>query len=187
MKKTPAVAAAAAVAATLSLTSYASPYWTLHQMKAAVEKKDADRLSEHIDFPSLRESFKGQMMTMMNKRMAAPEMANNPFSGVGQTMAVALINPLIDAAVSPAGVLAMMESGKVRPTPKGTPQKEPTTPQADVAQEKLEYSVDYQGWNKVAISQPGQDTGRFILKRTGLWSWQLSALELPRPLLESEK
>ena len=37
------------------------------------------------------------------------------------------------------------------------------------------------------MSQPGQDAGRFILKRTGLWSWQLSALELPRSVLESDK
>lgn len=187
MKKTSAIAIAAAVATSLAVTSYASPYWTLHQMKAAIEHKDADRLSEHIDFPALRESFKGQMMAMMNKRMASPEMANNPFSGIGQMMAVALINPLIDAAVSPAGVLAMMESGKVRPATPGSPQADPATPRDQAAQEKLDYSVDYQGWSRVAISQPGQDAGRFILKRTGLWSWQLSALELPRSVLESDK
>jgi len=186
MKKTSAIAIAAAVATSLAFSSYASPYWTLHQMKAAIEVKDADRLSEHIDFPALRESFKGQMMTMMNKRMASPEMANNPFSGIGQMMAVALINPLIDAAVSPAGVLAMMESGKVRPATPGTPKADPAASGEPVTQEKLDYSVDYQGWNKVAISRPGQDAGRFILKRTGLWSWQLSALELPRSVLESD-
>jgi len=182
MKKTHAIAAAAAVAATLVLTSYASPYWTLHQMKTAIADKDADQLSEHIDFPALRESFKGQMMTMMNKRMSSPEMANNPFSGVGQMMAVALINPLIDAAVSPAGVLAMMESGKVQPAPRQTQKADPATPQ-----DKLDYSVNYQSWSKVAVSQRGQHTGRFILKRTGLWSWRLSALELPGSLLEPGK
>ncbi|MEW6372788.1 MAG: DUF2939 domain-containing protein [Pseudomonadota bacterium] len=182
MKKTHAIAAATAVAAILVLTSYASPYWTLHQMKTAIADKDADQLSEHIDFPALRESFKGQMMTMMNKRMSSPEMANNPFSGVGQMMAVALINPLIDAAVSPAGVLAMMESGKVQPAPQQTRKADPATPQ-----DKRDYLVSYQSWSKVAVSQTGQDTGRFILKRTGLWSWQLSALELPGSLLEPGK
>lgn len=181
MKKTPAVAAAA-IAAVLALSSYASPYWTLHQMKSAIDDKDAERLSEHIDFPALRESFKGQMMTAMNRQMSSPEMANNPFAGVGQMMAAALINPMIDAAVSPAGVMAMMESGKVRPAPQQTP-KADTSP----ARDEPGYAVDYQGWSRVAISQPGQDAGRFILKRTGLWSWQLSALELPASLLKADK
>jgi hypothetical protein len=49
----------------------------------------------------------------------------------------------------------------------------------------VNYSVDYQNWNKVAISKPGEDAGRFILNRTGLWSWQLASLELPKAVLDA--
>ncbi|MCC2959899.1 DUF2939 domain-containing protein [Massilia sp. IC2-278] len=180
MKKTPALAAVAIAAALLALSSYASPYWTLHQMKTAIAEKDADGLSEHIDFPALRESFKGQMMTMMQKRLGSAGMANNPFAAMGQMMGAALVNQVVDAAVSPAGVMAMMEAGKVKPGARPAPAAD-----ADAAIETTDYSVDYRGWSKVAISTSQQDAGKFILKRTGLWSWQLSALELPESTLNA--
>jgi len=180
MKKTHALATVAAVAALLALSSYASPYWTLHQMKTAIAEKDADGLSEHIDFPALRESFKGQMMTMMNKHIESAEMANNPIAAMGQMMGAALVNQVVDAAVSPAGVMAMMEAGKVKPGARPAPQAN-----GDAAKETTDYSVDYRGWSKVAISTSQQDAGKFILKRTGLWSWQLSALELPESVLNT--
>jgi hypothetical protein len=178
MKKT--LVAVAAAAALLALSSYASPYWTLHQMKTAIAEKDADGLSEHIDFPALRESFKSQMMTMMKERMASAEMANNPFAAVGQMMGAALVNQLVDAAVSPAGVMAMMEAGKVKPGARPASEA-----RQDAAKESLDYSVDYRGWSKVAVSTSQQDAGKFILKRTGLWSWQLGALELPESVLDA--
>lgn len=180
MKKTHLLATAAVAAALLALSSYASPYWTLHQMKTAIAEKDADGLSEHIDFPALRDSFKGQMMTMMNKRLGSAGMENNPFAAMGQMMGAALVNQLVDAAVSPAGVMAMMEAGKVKP---GARPALEANEQA--AKETRDYSVDYRGWSKVAISTSQQDAGRFILKRTGLWSWQLSALELPESVLDA--
>jgi len=180
MKKTHALASVAAVASLLALSSYASPYWTLHQMKTAITEKDADGLSEHIDFPALRESFKGQMMTMMNKHIESAEMANNPIAAMGQMMGAALVNQVVDAAVSPAGVMAMMEAGKVKPGARPTPEAN-----EDAAKETIDYSVDYRGWSKVAISTSQQDAGKFILKRTGLWSWQLSALELPESVLNT--
>lgn len=180
MKKTHALVAVAAAAVLLGLSSYASPYWTLHQMKTAIAEKDADGLSEHIDFPALRDSFKGQMMTMMKERMASSEMENNPFAAMGQMMGAALIDRMIDVAVSPAGVMAMMEAGKVKPGARPAPEAN-----RDAAKESLDYSVDYRGWSKVAISTSQQDAGKFILKRTGLWSWQLSALELPESVLNA--
>jgi len=180
MKKSHAFAAAAIAAALVALSSYASPYWTLHQMKTAITEKDADGLSEHIDFPALRESFKGQMMAMMKERLAPAGAENNPFAAMGQMMGATLIDRLVDAAVSPAGVMAMMEAGKVKPGARSTQQAK-----ADAANETLDYSVDYRGWSKVAISTSKQDAGTFILKRTGFWSWQLSALELPESVLDA--
>jgi len=180
MKKTHALAAVAVAAALLALSSYASPYWTLHRMKTAIAEKDADGLSEHIDFPALRTSFKAQMTAMMNQRMGSAESANNPFAAMGQMMGAALIDRMIDAAVTPAGVMAMMEAGKVKPGARPAPQAD-----GEAAKERLDYSVDYRGWSEVAISTSKQDAGRFILKRTGLWSWQLSALELPESTLNA--
>jgi hypothetical protein len=189
MKKSHVLIAAAAVAASLALSSYASPYWTLHQMKTAIVEKDADRFSSYIDFPALRESVKGQMMVMMNERLSRPEMADNPFAGIGQMMGAALINPIVDAAVSPAGVIAMFESGKAQPLPGAAGKQESPAPgdaQDNTKDNAPDYAVDYESWSRVAIAKPGDDAGRFILKRTGLWSWQLAALEFPPSVLAAD-
>jgi hypothetical protein len=175
MKRSHALLAVVTAAALLALSSYASPYWTLHRMKTAVVEKDADRFSSYVDFPALRESVKGQMMVMINKRMSGPDIEKNPFAGIGQMMGAALINPIVDAAVSPAGVIAMFESGKAQPL-----QGPARTTESSANADTVNYAVDYENWSKVAVSKPGEDAGRFILKRTGLWSWQLTSLELPK-------
>ena len=153
-------------------------------MNAAIAEKDAERFSSYIDFPALRDSVKGQMLAMMNQHMSRSDMADNPFAGIGRMMGTALINPMVDAAVSPAAVIAMFESGKVQTLP-GQPETEDV--QAQEPKETARYAVDYETWSRVAISKPGNDAGRFILKRTGLWSWQLAALELPVALPHSAR
>jgi len=176
MKKTRILAAITAAAALLALSSYVSPYWTLHQMKTAIAERNADGLSKHIDFPALRSSFKVQMTAMMNKHMASAEMKDNPFASAAQMMGAALVDRVIDTAVSPAGVLAMMEAGKAQPNAR-------SGGSTDAATEHSDYAVNYRGWNTVAIFTSQQDAGQFILKRNGLWSWQLSALEIPESVL----
>lgn len=182
MNKNHVLIAAVAVAACLALSSYTSPYLTLHQMKTAIADKDADRFSSYIDFPALRDSVKGQMMVMMNKRLSRPEMADSPFAGLGRVMGAALIDPVVDAVVSPAGVMAMFESGKVQPLP-GAGKKQEAPPAGAAEAGSPAYAVDYESWSRVAIAKPDTETGRFILKRTGLWSWQLAALEFPPSVL----
>lgn len=161
----------------LTLASYASPHWHLYRMKAAIESRDADAFSEYVDFPALRESFKGQMMAMMSKKMASPEMKDNPFAALGQSMAVALINPLVDAAISPAGVIAMMEN---ETTSLGEASKASMTKPSKPNASKMDYSVAYRSWGKVAVMSKGENAGSFILKRDGIWSWKLAAIELPK-------
>lgn len=186
MKRSHVLGAAGVVAAILALSSYASPYWTLHRMQTAIAEKDAERFSSYIDFPALRDSVKGQLLVILNQHLSRPEVADNPFAGLGQMMGGALINPIVDAVVSPAGVIAMFESGRVQPLPDpaaGNPSQE----QAGTQEETVNYAVDYESWSRVAISKPGGDTGRFILKRTGLWSWQLAALEFPKETSDSAR
>jgi hypothetical protein len=142
-------------------------------MRAAIESRDADAFSEHVDFPALRESVRGQMMIMMSERMSSAEMKDNPFAALGQTLAITLINPMLDAAVSPAGVIAMMERGSTMPTNRGT--------QASASNsDMVDYTVSYRGWDKVIVGRRGHNSGNFVLKRDGLWSWKLAAVELPK-------
>lgn len=170
MKKIPL---AAGVAAVLALTiAFGSPYIALYQLRTAVSERDADAVSEHVDFPSLRENLKGQIMAGMMSSMDTPEMKTNPFANMGKALGVAMVGPMVDAMISPAGVIALMarEPGKsmhdVKP--------EPDT-------KKPDYKLSFKGLNKVLIhrghSEPSD--GAFAMRRSGLWGWKLTSIELP--------
>lgn len=166
------VAAGAAAIALLGLTSYFSPYWDLHQMKTAVENRDAERFSAKVDFPALRESIKAQMGLALDKELAGA--SDKPLAGLGQMMANALLGPIVEAAVSPAGVMRMFQSGSARPVLK----RDEGDPEAPGRDQRPDYSVAYRSWDTVSVTKAGGESGAFILKRAGLWSWKLAAIEL---------
>jgi hypothetical protein len=177
-----AVVIATLITSVAALGSYFSPHLTLYQMKRAIESRDADAFSEYVDFPALRENFKGQMMAKMNQDMSSQEMKGNPFAGLGQALATAFVGPMIDAMVSPAGVIAMMNSGKVTPLPVAA--KGRAVPVSDAAPNQTpNYSVSYKGWNRTVVRVNDQGKEQvgfgFVFKRDGLWSWKLSAVEMP--------
>lgn len=171
MKRT-YVAAAAAAITLLGLTSYFSPYWDLHQMKTAVENRDAARFSDKVDFPALRASIKAQMGLALDKELAGGR--DQPLAGLGQMMANALLGPIVEAAVSPAGVMRMFETGSAKPVIK----RDEDGAESSGRNERPDYSVAYRSWDTVSVTKAGGESGAFILKRAGIWSWKLAAIEL---------
>jgi hypothetical protein len=178
MKARTGVFGVTTIVASLVVASYMSPQWTMRQMKVAMQDGDANSFSEHVDFPALRESFKGQLTAIMDRKLGAPDAHSNPFSKLGQVMAAALITPMVDAMVSPAGVIRMMQSGRVKPSVPGN-----DTHSAPAPNDVATYSFTYRSWSKVAVRSSKDDAGSFILTRDGVWSWKLSAVELPETLL----
>lgn len=170
-----------AVAAVLAAaTSYASPWWRVHQLHAAVAQRDVARVSAFVDFPALRASVKAELMAGMDAGSLAQEARDNPFAAFGKAMARAVIDPVVDALVTPAGVLAMLEAGEVRIQPDRHPQTPPAPAQSQQTGEKARYALSYRSWDRVAIAREDKDGGAFILHRHGLWSWKLGGIELPR-------
>jgi len=169
----------------VAATSYASPWWTLNRLRAAVERHDAEGVSAEVDFPALRDSVKSQLLGSI-----ARDAGTNAFAAIGQAFARAVADPLVDAIVSPAGVAAMVEHGKVsiaEPTrDAGTPDAEPPRdkppqhkpPQHEPPQHEPHYALHYRGWRHFAVT--AEDGGSFVFRRAGLWSWKLAGIELPR-------
>ncbi|KQX98413.1 hypothetical protein ASD28_15080 [Massilia sp. Root133] len=164
----------------VAATSFASPWWTLNRLRAAVERHDAEGVSAEVDFPALRDSVKSQLLGSI-----ARDAGTNAFAAIGQAFARAVADPLVDAIVSPAGVAAMVEHGKVsiaKPTrDAGTPDAEPPRdkpPQHKPPQHKPHYALHYRGWRHFAVT--AEDGGSFVFRRAGLWSWKLAGIELPR-------
>ncbi|MBY0237885.1 MAG: DUF2939 domain-containing protein [Burkholderiaceae bacterium] len=164
----------------LAAFAYASPYFTLHQIKNSLADKDADALSEHVDFPALRENVKGQVMAMMSARMSGPEMKDNPFAAMGQALGAAMVGPMIDSMVSPAGVVALMRNSASRSSSAGET-KAPNSGE----QIKPNYTVSYKGWDRVTVRPAGSEAGEgtLTLRRHGLWNWKLTAIEMPSEIL----
>ncbi|MDN7702267.1 DUF2939 domain-containing protein [Burkholderia semiarida] len=99
---------------------YASPYLALGRLKSAIDARDAQAISEYVDFPSLRISLKQQVTEELMRRVDAVK-KDNPFAVIGALIGSALIGPLVDAYATPEGVAALM-SGL---PPRGNPGERP--------------------------------------------------------------
>ena len=155
----------------VAATSFASPWWTLHRLRTAVDRHDAEAVAAQVDFPALRDSVKSQLLGSI-ARDAGDE--GNTFAAIGRAFARVVADPLVDAIVSPAGVAAMVEHGKVSI---GRPTREDRTPAAEPARDKPRYALHYRGWSRFAVT--AEDGGSFVFRRDGLWRWKLAGIELP--------
>ena len=156
-------------------SSAASPWWTLHRLQAAVARHDAEAVSAQVDFPALRASVKGQLLASMG-RDADKNEGGNPLAAFGSALAMAFVNPLIDAVVSPAGVSAMVEHGRIA-VAQPQPRHAPETADAEPVYDKPRYALAYRGWDRFAVT--AQDGGSFVFRRAGLWTWKLAGIEMP--------
>lgn len=185
MKRKTAFGALALLVAVLA-SSYASPYWTLRQMHAAIETHDAEAFSRYVDYPALRASLKAQALLSLQQRLGLSGSADAPLAGVGQMLGMAMVGTVIDAMVSPAGVMALMARGEAgpRPAPPALPGPAATPDDGQAARparESLRYDVSYRAWDRVDASARRADGERIVveLHRDGLWSWQWSGVRLP--------
>ncbi|WP_396330433.1 DUF2939 domain-containing protein [Burkholderia anthina] len=100
--------------------AYASPYVALGRLKSAIDARDAQAVSEYVDFPSLRISLKQQVTEELMRRIDSVK-KNNPFAVIGALIGSALIGPLVDAYATPKGVAALMSGIP----PRGNPGERP--------------------------------------------------------------
>jgi hypothetical protein len=145
---------------------YASPLWTLHEMREAARTDDAEKLSEYVDYPALREDLKGELRRAMISEMTKQ---NDGFAMLGSAFALALIDPLIDVMVTPEGVEAMFDNAKRA----RLSEKRPKLPEAS-----SDPIVERQGFDQFAVRDKDPTKGSLIFRRHGL-GWKLSGIDLP--------
>jgi hypothetical protein len=166
---------AAATLLAVAATSAASPWWTLHRLQAAVARHDADAVAAQVDFPALRASVKEQAFAALGGKAGETGDGGNPFAAFGRKMAMAVVDPLVDAAVSPQGVATMVEHGRIRI---GQPAPSADTDAVSRDHDQPRYALAYRGWNSFAVT--ARDGGSFIFRRDGLWTWKLAGIDLAR-------
>lgn len=155
----------------------AAPYITVHQMKSAAESYDGEALSEHIEFPSVRQSLKDQMNAMFAKKMTDAEaMKDNPFAELGAAFAGMMVDTMVDAYVTPAGITQLMAGEKPHPGADksvGSANNSDSKPLADA-------SMSYESLDKFVVKVKGEDgdEGKFVLRRRGI-GWKLTDIIIP--------
>src|SRR5471030_1267997 len=180
---------------------YASPYIVLDRLKRAADARDAQTVNQYVDFPLLRGSLKDQVGQLLTRRIDIQK-SGNPLAMIGAMIGAALIGPLVDSYATPDGVAAILNGIP----PKGDPGEKPPVqsesssaaaaapatapapapPAPAVASPSApkpppQTTAGYRSFDTFAVNyQHGTGDARYsaILRRYGLFSWKLVAVEL---------
>lgn len=92
----------------LGLAAYlwASPYRFLRALQGAILEGDRARLERMVDFPRVREGLKSQIQAQLLKE-AGQAGEQNPFAGLAYLLVAGMVDPLVDALISPEGLAAL--------------------------------------------------------------------------------
>ncbi|MEJ7932168.1 DUF2939 domain-containing protein [Ramlibacter sp. AN1015] len=208
-RRAPAVAALLAIAALLLLAAvwWWSPLWTLRQMAQAAQQQDDAGFNARVDYPRLRESLKAQLAARVAASMSHTP-GSNPFAGLGQSLGLAMVNPVVDAMVRPEFVMLALRTGVVvtpgqearggRGAPaQAQPQQQPPSAQPSEPDAIPRWRIERHGTDRVLVrprppppaepktaeERPGprhpDEEVAFVFERSGFATWRLVALELP--------
>jgi hypothetical protein len=143
-----------------------SPWWTVRAMVAAAKTNDSDGLSAKIDFPALKKDLKADLNTRLNDEAARDK---SPAAQMGLAIARSMMDGVVDAFVSPAGIKAafvMMDQDA--PPAKAPPgAKQPGKPR-----------IERMGLNRFRLEREGTAGSGFVFERRGL-GWKLTGVDLP--------
>jgi hypothetical protein len=157
---------------------YYSPFLAMDSMVSAAKAKDADKFNEFVDYPSLRESFKGQFSAKMAEVMG--KQSSNPYSALGTMLGMTMINQMVDALVRPELVMRMMEEGKAQQPNKSASGKQPTD-ESETKAPKWEF--ERKGTDLVLATPTQKDSSDsqpvFVFRRVGYANWKLTEVRLP--------
>ena len=168
-----------------------SPYWSLFQIKRAVDRGDGAYVSAHVDFPRLRESLKTSLEAETSRRMGKGDTTG--FKALGAAFAAMMAGPVVDALVTPEGVIALMKGknpGETTPQPSSDPGKtSATTDSEKFSSSKMKIGkMGYEALDLFVVQiardsqHPGKTESRptLLFSRTGLFGWKLCGIRISR-------
>ncbi|HNI37831.1 MAG TPA: DUF2939 domain-containing protein [Pseudomonadales bacterium] len=182
-------ALAGAVVFLVAAYVFALPYITVYQIRLAVDERDSEALSEHIDFPSVRQNLKDQMSAMLLGKVQEDSESNSPLAVLGMAFAGSLVDKLLDAYITPAGVAQLLAGEK--PSRKKAKQlayaaassTESAAPipedKKDAEQKKVlsDVSLGYKSTSRFEVKDNKKGM-RVVLRRQGL-EWKVAQIILP--------
>ena len=173
------------------LAYFGSPYWSLFQIKKAVDRGDGAYVSAHVDFPQLRESLKTSIEAQTSKRIGKNDASG--FKALGAAFASMMTGPVVDALVTPEGVIALMKGknpGETTPQQSSDPGKVGATSDPEKgSHSKMKIGkMGYESLDLFAV-QVAKDTQHpekpeslptLLFSRTGMFGWRLSGVRIDK-------
>ena len=147
----------------LALYAWASPYFFLRSLQKAILEGDRARFERMVDFPRLREGLKSQLQAHLLKSVEE-EAKQNPFASLAYLFVAGMVDPLVDALVSPEGLAAL-----------GTGLDPEQAPKEEVRGWRLRY-LDLR---TAYLYNPKDPASRLYLERQGLSGWKVVRMEIP--------
>jgi hypothetical protein len=164
------IAAAGALLVLAAIAWYfASPLYTLDRMRAAAEAGDSAALAAYVDFPALREDVKTDLTARL---MQDAQKEQGGLGPLGALLGAAVIGPVVEGLVSPAGLRAAFAARKGRG---GETSSQPRGP-VQVAEKPV---IKRRGLSEFLVASEEEPDSGLVFVRHGL-GWRLSGIDLPQ-------
>ncbi|RYY79142.1 MAG: DUF2939 domain-containing protein [Moraxellaceae bacterium] len=86
-----------------------SPYYTVYQIKQAVEQKSSDKLAPYIDFTLLKRNLKAQLQDKLEQKISLPQ--NGSFFGsLTYNVASQAIDSMLNRSVTPTSIITLVSN-----------------------------------------------------------------------------
>jgi DUF2939 family protein len=102
----------AALVVVLAAIYAAYPYFALYRLGEALRAQDLGAVEGKVDWTRVRQGIKDDVNTVLVAKVKPDD--TNPLAGLGVALAGTLASPVVDAAVTPAGLVAVANAD--RPT-----------------------------------------------------------------------
>ena len=173
--------------------AFASPWLALRDLTQAFEDQDTRKIEKLVDFPELREDIKVTARAAMMKS-AAIELEGNPFAAMGIMMANAIVDPIIDQVISPAGLQLLFSAGEISGGAYGVSENidaiaRELIPSSDGGETSrgIEVKTEYAGINEFEVQVRNVETFNesvsFYMRREGLGGWKVDGIRIPESLV----
>jgi len=158
----------------------AGPYITMSEIKDGIVEKDAEKLSDNIDFPAVRQNMKDQLNAQMMQNTTT-ELKDNPFAALAAGFALKMVDGIVDAFITPSGLAKIMEGKKpnIKKSNGGeNKEKNSNSPKKEDLFKNARYSYDSISKFSIYVPNDKGEEARFLLKRQNL-SWKLVSIDIP--------
>jgi len=155
---------------------YLSPYIAIRSLREVAAAGDAVALAERVDFPAVRESLRQSVAARVSGQVGGGK-EGTLLGAIGASLAMALMGPVIDAMVTPEGVLALMNGE--------TPRGEDADPSQRVQEEDAaQTTIRYRDLNHFVLSVVKDDSSdapvELVFRRENLFWWKLIGVRVDR-------